>query len=310
MKIDICIPVYKPDDKLSEIIKRLNRQTVKPNKYIIMYTKMSDDDHLSSDIIDEGNRVAPVVVHEISADEFDHGRTRFQAVSCSDAEIFVCMTQDAIPKDNLLLEHLLKAFNNPKVAAAYARQLPSKNSSLSECFTRQFNYPDKSCVKYESDIETMGIKAFFCSDVCAAYRRSAYEQAGGFIRRGIFNEDMILARRLLSLGYGINYVATAGVIHTHEYTAMQQLHRNFDLGVSQKMNSDVFDGISSESEGVKYVKCAYSYFKDNHRGYLIVPFVYGCCFKYLGYFLGKRYDKLPKWLVNRLAMNKRFFKNI
>ena len=88
---------------------------------------------------------------------------------------------------------------------------------------------------------------------------------------------------------------------------MQQLHRNFDLAVSQAMHPEVFSGISSESEGVKYVKSAYAYFKKEGKGYLIIPFVWGCCFKYLGYLLGKNYERLPKRMVTALAMNKGFF---
>ena len=76
------------------------------------------------------------------------------------------------------------------VAVAYARQLPREDCGIIERYTRQFNYPDEGCVKSREDIPRLGIKTFFCSDVCAAYRRDLFEQLGGFESPVIFNEDM------------------------------------------------------------------------------------------------------------------------
>lgn len=49
------------------------------------------------------------MLFHISQDEFDHGKTRNLAVSNSDAEVFVCMTQDALPADAYLTQELCKA---------------------------------------------------------------------------------------------------------------------------------------------------------------------------------------------------------
>lgn len=74
---------------------------------------------------------------------------------------------------------------------AYARQLPKSDCHIVEQYTRQFNYPEQSCVKTKADIPTLGIKTFFCSDVCAAYR-VIYLKNWGFESPVIFNEDMFL----------------------------------------------------------------------------------------------------------------------
>ena len=84
------------------------------------------------------------MLFHISQDEFDHGKTRNLAVSNSDAEVFVCMTQDALPADAYLTQELCKAlFSDEKIAVAYARQLPEENCSRMERYTRQFNYPEQ-----------------------------------------------------------------------------------------------------------------------------------------------------------------------
>lgn len=41
----------------------------------------------------------------------------------------------------------------------------------------------------------MGIKTFFCSDVCAAYRVDLFHKLGGFESPVIFNEDMFLLQK-------------------------------------------------------------------------------------------------------------------
>ncbi len=135
------------------------------------------------------------------------------------------------PQIESLIENLVKALTeDEKTGAAYARQLPNENCSFVEKYTRSFNYPDRSAVKTKDDLPVYGIKTFFCSNVCAAYKKEIYQKLGGFVRKAIFNEDMIYAGRLIQEGYGVAYAADAKVIHSHNYSCMQQFHRNFDLG--------------------------------------------------------------------------------
>ncbi|MBR4718899.1 MAG: glycosyltransferase [Lachnospiraceae bacterium] len=307
MATDIIIPVYKPDERFKRLLEGLARQTVRPDNIIIMYTRKDEDDHLEPELIELAMTAGNTKVYELNKSDFDHGRTRAEAVEHSKADAFIMMTMDAIPYDEFLVENLIKHLLNPKTGAAYARQMPDKDSSLAERFTRNFNYPEESMRKGKDDIDRLGVKTFFFSNVCAAYKRDVYEKLGGFIKRTIFNEDMIYAHNLVMSGYEICYEADARVIHTHEYSAMQQFHRNFDLAVSQAMHPEVFGDVSSESEGVRYIKKAAEYFRSEGRGYLIIPFIWNCCFKYLGYILGKNYKKLPGWMIRRFAMNKDFF---
>ena len=66
------------------------------------------------------------------------------------------------------------------------------------------------------------------------------------MKKTIFNEDMIFAGGLIQKGYGVAYAAEAKVVHSHNHSAIQQFHRNFDLAVSQADHPEVFDGIRSE----------------------------------------------------------------
>lgn len=306
LRVDVVIPVYKPDDKFKQLLQMLACQTVKVNKAICMYTK-TDDEDVFPEYDDEKINALPIEVHYLNKDEFDHGKTRNEGFSHSDADIAISMTCDCIPDDVCLVENLIAGLMNDNAASCYARQLPSDKSSLQEKYSRAFNYPDEDRIKSKADIETMGIKAFFCSNVCAAYRKDVFDSLGGFPLSTIFNEDMIYARKVLDNGYNIVYKADARVIHSHDYTNMQQLRRNFDLAVSQKMHPEVFGGISSESEGIKFVLAAGKYFVKNGNPFYIVPFVITTAYKYIGFKLGKKYDSLSDKTIRRLTMNRPFF---
>ncbi|MCR5106996.1 MAG: glycosyltransferase family 2 protein [Lachnospiraceae bacterium] len=304
-KIDVCIPVYRPGEKYRMLLKRLSEQSVKINSVICMYTKEDGNDSYREKNINDCS--LNILVREIEKKDFDHGRTRNEAVALSDADIVIMMTDDAVPCDNRLIEKLTEGLLDEKTAVCYARQMAGENSGIAEVFSREFNYPDRSVFKSEADIKTMGIKAFFCSNVCAAYKRNVFDELGGFVDRTVFNEDMIFARKVLDSGYRIRYEAEAKVIHSHDYSNMEQLRRNFDLAISQKLHPEVFSGISSESEGVRYVRSAFIYMRKRKKGYMIFPFIVTSAFKYAGYRLGKIYDRLPEPIVKRLTMNRAFF---
>lgn len=306
MNIDIIIPVYKPDKSFIQLIEKLENQTVPVNRIILMNT---EEKYFSQ--LFYGTRLLKryhnIEVYHLSKKEFNHGRTRHQGVKKSDGEVFVMMTQDAMPTSEYLLEKLMKNLNQEGVAAAYARQLPDEKCNPIERYMRQFNYPAKSEVKYESDMEEKGIKTFFCSNVCCAYKRSIYDELGGFVRHTIFNEDMIYAAGAIRAGYGIAYAADAEVVHSHNYTCGQQLHRNFDLGVSQADHPEIFRQVKSEGEGIRSVKATAQHLKEIGKSrwipYLIVQS--GC--KYVGYLLGKNYKKLPEKYIMKLTMNREYW---
>lgn len=306
MKIDVIIPLYKPGKELFELLDKLNHQTAPVQNIILMNT----EEKYYKQLVYGRNfpdRYRNVKVYHLSKREFDHGKTRHMGVCRSDADVFVMMTQDAVPADEYLLERLIANLKND-VAVAYARQLPKEDCSPEECFSRGFNYPEESRIKSAGDLEKLGIKTFFCSNVCAAYRRDVYDELGGFVNRAIFNEDMIYAAGVIKSGYRIAYEAQACVYHSHNYTNMQQLRRNFDLGVSQADHRAIFESVPSESEGMKLVKSTTNYLKEHQMLHRIPHFYMQCACKYAGYLLGKKYKKLPRKMILWLTGNKEYWK--
>ena len=298
----MIIPVYRPDEKLERLIQKINSQTVPPAHIFFMQTLTGTaEDQRVREILE---RAEHGVVKTLEKKEFDHGGTRNQGAALSQAEYMLFMTQDAVPADNMLIEKLLEAMEaDEKTATAYGRQLPDDKVGVIERYTREFNYPPESSTKTKEDLPELGIKTYFCSNVCAMYRRKVYEQMGGFVLHTIFNEDMIMASKVIQAGYQIAYAAEAQVVHAHKYTYREQFRRNFDLAVSQRQYHEIFDGIRSESEGIRLVKKTMKYLISRGEWYLIPDLVCQSGFKFLGYRFGTKYDRLPRGIRRRFSMN-------
>ena len=306
--VDVIIPTCKPVESFRTLMRLLRHQTWPVHKIIIMNTGsvLPLEDHYRRH--SEGRQVKLEVYH-LLPETFDHGGTRNLGVQYSHSDFFIMMTQDAVPKDERLVEKLLEPLvSNKKTAVSYGRQLPAEGCKFLEAYTRSFNYPPKSMEKTKADLERLGIKTYFASNVCAAYRREIFDRLGGFENHMIFNEDMVYAARAIQAGYRVYYQAQAQVYHSHNYTAMQQFHRNFDLAVSQKQHPEVFSGVSSEGEGIRLVKKTAAYVCKKGRPWLIFSLIWSSGWKYLGYLLGKQYEKMPGWLVKKCSLNKRYWR--
>ena len=300
--VDVVIPSYKPDHKFDRLMHMLQKQTYPIGTILIVNTE-------EKFFPEKGYETwQNVQIRHIETEDFDHGGTRDGAASLLDGDLILFMTQDAVPADVYLVEKLVSAFEKEKVAAAYARQLPNAECSFVERYTRAFNYPDTSLVKTKADLDKYGIKTFFCSNVCAAYDHRIYNEIGGFPEHAIFNEDMIYAGWMVKKGYAVAYAAEAKVYHSHNYSCSQQFHRNFDLGVSQAEHPEVFEGVPSEGEGIRLVKKSMAYLTKTGHIWMIPGLFFQSAAKYAGYFLGKRYKKLPEKLILFCTMSPEYWK--
>ncbi|MCR5093757.1 MAG: glycosyltransferase [Lachnospiraceae bacterium] len=308
--VDVVIPVFEPgrDDKLLRTLARLAKQETPVRRVILMNT-----DESCYTLWAERERIAErfpfAEVHHVTREAFDHAATRNAGGALSDAAYLLFMTMDAVPADTKLVTKLLMAMQSDGTCAiAYARQLAARDAGEAEKCARAFNYPARSHRKTILDEARLGIKAAFASNVCALYDRTVWEELGGFQAPAIFNEDMVYAHTALLAGYSIRYCADARVIHSHNYTARQQFHRNFDLGVSQAMHPEVFAGTHSESEGKKFVMMTLRHLWSRGRLLQIPGYLVGCAARYAGFLLGRNYRKLPRTCILKFTNNKSFWK--
>ena len=165
--VDVIIPAYRPGEGWKQMLRGLEEQTWPVHRLIVMNTGKENWKAAYE------KTTIPMEVHHLTREEFDHGKTRDQAARMSRADYLLFMTQDALPEDCHLIEKLVEAMEqDEKIGAAYARQLPREDCRLMEQYTRQFNYPEESRVKWLADLPELGIKTYFCSNVCAMYRLS------------------------------------------------------------------------------------------------------------------------------------------
>lgn len=304
--VDIIIPAYHPGEEFFCLLNKLLKQTVRAEHIFVLQTLEPGEKMLECP-------EEKITVYPIEKSEFDHGATRDYGAKLSKADYIMFLTQDAMPADDRVIEQLLQGFQImddtiEKVGIVYGRQLARKDADLLEDMTREHNYPDESSLKSKKDLERLGIKTYFCSDVCAMYDRMLYEELGGFVFPTIFNEDMIMASKVIQSGYGVYYNANAKVIHSHSYTCRQQFTRNFDLGVSQRQYREVFESISSEKEGAGFAKkILFALLKKGHF-VKAVYFAWQCGFRLAGYQMGLHYEKLSKKMILRCTMNKAYWK--
>lgn len=268
-------------------------------------------------VIDSGSRdgtleaalAAGFEVIPIDKDNFDHGGTRQSAVErFGRAEILVFLTQDAVLARSNSLENLLKVFADSSVGMAYGRQLPRREAGPIEAHARLLNYPAIGEIRSYEDRARLGLKAAFCSNSFAAYRRSALLAVGGFPSRTIHAEDMIVAARMLRMGWKIAYAADAMVHHSHKYSTIEEFRRYFDTGVLHAREAWLLDDFGKpEGEGGRFIRSELTHLV-RYAPRLIPLAAVKTVAKYAGYRLGKLERHIPKQLKVRLSMHKGFWR--
>lgn len=245
----------------------------------------------------------------ISKTDFDHGGTRQMAAeNCDGIPFLVYLTQDAVLVGTNALANLVAAFSDALVGVVYGRQLPRAGADAIESHARLFNYPDYSSIRTFKDISMFGIKAAFSSNSFSAYRHEALIAAGGFPSRLILAEDMVVTARLLKLGWSSAYVSDAQVHHSHPYSLLQEFKRYFDIGVLHHDQSWILSEFGKpESEGSRFVKSELTYLLQ-HTPWLLPSAMIRTFSKYLGYSLGKNYDRLPKSWPRKISMHSHYWK--
>ncbi|MFV0363865.1 MAG: glycosyltransferase family 2 protein [Suipraeoptans sp.] len=299
-KVDVIIPIYKPDKKFNTLIKKILNDSYHVNKVIVLQTIEDDEKPNKSN----NDRISVI---PIKKRKFNHGITRNIGVNASQADVVVFMTQDVVIEEDDLIAKLISPMEHDNsVAISYAKQVPKKKADIIEASIREFNYPNESIVKSSEDIEEMGIKTFFVSNSCAAYDITIFKKLGGFDNE-IFAEDMMYAIKAINTGFKVVYNAKAQVIHSHSYTLKEQFKRNFDIGVLHKKHEVIFSKIKSESEGMTMVRKISVKLIKAHKFASIGSLILSSAAKFAGYRIGKLYEILPKKWILACTLNKDYF---
>ena len=248
IRYDVIIPTLNAQSCIARLVESLMAQTIPPERILIVDSRSEDS---TAQIIRSFGSVELLTVERR---EFDHGGTRDMAVRSCNAPFFVLMTQDALPVDVHCMESLLSSFTGRRIAAVCARQVAYPDARASERAVRAFRYTDQSMIWDMDDLKRLGVRAFLLSDVCTAYRRSAYLDVGGFEHPIGTNEDMLIAADFLRAGYQLAYSAQAQVWHSHNHTLRQEYERNKKIGEFLAHYEDRLPDAGEMGEGMRMVR--------------------------------------------------------
>lgn len=302
MKISLIVPTLNAGKYIEPLLQRLEDQTV-PIDEIVVIDSESDDDTIA-----KAQKFADVKTMTVLRKDFNHGGTRDLAIQQTTGDVILCITQDALPCDEHYVERLIAPFaEDEKIAMASGRQVPRPEANPIEKLTREFNYPETCFVRSKEDIPRLGVKTFFASDCCSAYRRSAYEKIGGFDKHILINEDMKIAAQFIYAGYKIAYVGSAGVWHSHDYSLKQQYTRNFDVSAFMTMHPELFANISATSEGIKMVKWVEKKLLSRGRFFSAAYYVVESGVKFLANRKGRKYKDMSKEKILKCTMHKNYW---
>lgn len=277
-QVSVVIPTLNAEREIGAQLDRVLEQNIKPFEILVIDSSSTDR---TASIVNEYSNFGVRLV-EIERREFDHGGTRAYGAEIAQGDVLVYLTQDAYPANEKMLEQLIMPLRNPRIGMSYGRQLPRVGAKCYEALTREFNYPSKSHIRSSSDIHEMGIKAFFCSDSCAAYRKDAYIRCGGFERPCSTNEDMFMAAKMLYAGYSIAYTASAEVLHSHNLTFIQQFKRSKASAVEMARHKSLLGNTPVVSEGARMVTYVFSGLMKRRKYSEIPKFVSDCLARVMG----------------------------
>lgn len=282
MDVSVIIPTLNAEHEIEDLLAALERQSLRPME-ILVVDSASDDDTVPLVKTHEGIRLL-----QIERCDFNHGATRDMALRATTGDFVCFLTQDALPASDAYLERLVTPMvGDPSIALVSGRQLPKADARRFEQLVRSFNYPDSPSVRSKSDLNKRGIKTFFASDSCSAYRRTAYLDCGGFEYVNT-NEDMLMAARFVASGLKVAYEPGAEVYHSHNLTPSQQFARNRAVGMFLESHSDDLMHASEIGEGGRLVKAVSSQLLREGNLTEFIAFGVDCCARLLGNRAGRR----------------------
>jgi glycosyltransferase involved in cell wall biosynthesis len=228
--VTVAIPVRNGASTLAGVLAALSRQTVAHELLVCDSGSRDDSVAVASSY---GARVL-----QLPPTQFNHGRTRNLLVAESRTERVTLLTQDAEPADERWLERLLGGFDlGDRVGIVYGPYRPRAGASVAvrlelERWFASLSPDGAPTVERLSEHERslpverlIGRRGFF-TDANACIAREAWERAP--FREVPYAEDRVLAIDMLRAGYAKAFVPEAAVLHSHDYTASEQLRRCFD----------------------------------------------------------------------------------
>jgi rhamnosyltransferase len=265
----------------------------------------------------------PVRVFRIPPQSFNHGETRNLGAQQAHpaSRYLVYLTHDATPTPGWLDALLAAVDESPQVAGAFSRHLPRPTCPLpmARLLTEEWEQsgtPERVVKKITDpdDYAQRRIHYVWFSNTSACLRKEVW-QAFPFARVD-FAEDAEWADRVLRAGYTLIYEPASQVIHSHDYGLWDQFAQNVDhaRGMTRLFELPADPARSGlrwmarEFLRLFYADARYLAAQRMpvwRKAYWLSYSPLWHLASHLGGRVGRRYDKLPAWLIRRISKQER-----
>jgi GT2 family glycosyltransferase len=213
--VTVVIPAYNAADTLEACLAAISRQSLEPREVIVV------DDGSTDATADVASRSGAKVMRQGHA---GRGAARNRGASAAVGELLLFTDADCVPARDWI-EHLVAPLEDAEIVAARG----VCKSDQREVIARfaQLEYEEK--YQQMAGKDTVDVAA---TD-CAAYRRSALLQWGGFDQELPASEDQELSFRLRRAGLKIAFAPRALVHHRHRPTVGEYIRRKFWIGYAK-----------------------------------------------------------------------------
>ncbi|MEM9557361.1 MAG: glycosyltransferase family 2 protein [Acidobacteriota bacterium] len=226
--VTVFIPTWNGGHELHETLEAVRAQELdRPFEIFVIDSSSNDGSWQLLDRLD-------VRRQRIAQRDFDHGATRNQAIREARGEIVALLSQDATPADAHWLQPLVDAFDDPRVAGAYSRQLPRADASpliksrleawaASRTERAEQHIASAEALEALPPLERMQRSIF--DNVSSAVRRSVALELPFERRR--FGEDIAWGRRAILAGHTLVFEPRSRVVHSHNRSSLYALRRTY-----------------------------------------------------------------------------------
>ena len=313
LKSTVIIPTKNGGDHFHAVLDAVLKQET-PWEYGVLVIDSGSTD----DTLEYAKSFSQVQTHSIPSAEFGHGKTRNLAISLTEGEYIVLITQDAMPANYHWLYHLVEAVEqSPKIAGAFGRHLPYPDDDpylardLSLHFEGFLNLPQIMRIddpqRYKDD-EGYRQGLHFFSNNNACMRRSVWKQHP--LPEVDFAEDQIWAKTVIEAGFEKAYAHDAVVYHSHAYNIFETIQRSFDESkalhqlfgytLCPSLRHLIGQVIRGSLRDFSYSKAERSLAKDIFW-VLRSPFYHFS--RQLGYYLGSKSNGIPQAWGQKLSLD-------
>ena len=198
-RVSAVIRAYNEEQHIGRLLSGLDQQTVKLDEIILVDSGSTDNTAAIAE-------AAGCKVVQIAKNEFSFGRALNKGCAAATGDVLLVASAHVYPLYDSYVGHMVSAFDHDRVGIAYGRQVGDDRTKFSEARIMSKWFPDKNIWDQGHPFSNNANAAVLKS----VWQESPYDET----LTGL--EDLDFAKKALTRGWKVAYVADAPVVHVHE----------------------------------------------------------------------------------------------